>query len=123
MHINLYLNMRCVASLTLQSIIVTGVYAATCACPSDRLLLPTRLIGVCVGALQLKVLVEGGANVSAQDRWGSTPLDEARRVAAVPAVELLAEAAGGEGGGSRYRPSQAEGMYTCYMWLQDKPSD
>lgn len=47
---------------------------------------------------QLKVLLGGGASANALDRWGATPLDEARRVAAAPVVEYLAEAVGGAWG-------------------------
>jgi len=44
--------------------------------------------------LQVRVLVEeGGANVLVQDRWGNTPLDEARRVGAALVVSYLEQAA------------------------------
>jgi hypothetical protein len=32
----------------------------------------------------------GGADVAAEDRWGNTPLDEARRVGAAPVWRYLA---------------------------------
>ncbi len=39
---------------------------------------------------QVKLLVqEGGANVYVRDRWGHTPLDEARRVGDTPVVQYL----------------------------------
>jgi hypothetical protein len=44
--------------------------------------------------LQVRVLVEEGrANVLVQDRWGNTPLDEARRVGAALVVNYLEQAA------------------------------
>lgn len=43
--------------------------------------------------LQVRVLVEEGrANVAVQDRWGNTPLDEARRVGAALVVTYLEQA-------------------------------
>lgn len=40
--------------------------------------------------LQVKLLInEGGADIFVRDRWGYTPLDEARRVGALPVVNFL----------------------------------
>ena len=36
-----------------------------------------------------RVLFEAGANLRARDRWGHTPLDEARRVHAGPVIAFL----------------------------------
>ncbi len=39
---------------------------------------------------QIRLLVEeGGADVHVKDRWGNTPLDEARRVGARPCATYL----------------------------------
>ena len=38
---------------------------------------------------QARLLIEGGADVLARDRWGDTPCDDARRLGAFPVVELL----------------------------------
>lgn len=47
-------------------------------------------MGMCEYAhLQVRLLVlEGGANTCVRDRWGYTPLDEARRVGAAPVVKV-----------------------------------
>jgi hypothetical protein len=46
-----------------------------------------------VSRLQVRVLVEEGrANPAVQDRWGNTPLDEARRVGAALVVSYLEQA-------------------------------
>lgn len=38
---------------------------------------------------QVRLLVrEGGADISVRDRWGYTPLDEARRVGATPVIQV-----------------------------------
>ena len=43
-----------------------------------------------VPGMQVKLLVqEGGADVFVRDRWGFTPLDEARRVGDTPVVRYL----------------------------------
>jgi len=36
-----------------------------------------------------RALFEAGANLRARDRWGHTPLDEARRVRAGPVIAFL----------------------------------
>jgi ankyrin repeat protein len=50
-------------------------------------------IAACENSLAaLKALHEAGADVSLPDRWGSTPLDEAIRVGARPAIDFLVSA-------------------------------
>lgn len=41
----------------------------------------------------MRLLVEEGATVDVEDRWGHTPLDEARRVAAAGVTRYLEELA------------------------------
>ncbi len=55
--------------------------------------------------LQVKLLVqEGGADVFVKDRWGFTPLDEARRVGDTPVVMYL------EGCMSQHSPEDLTGL-------------
>lgn len=49
----------------------------------------------------MEVLVAAGADTAAKDRWGFSPLDEARREKRGPVVDFLTRAqaqAGGSGG-------------------------
>jgi hypothetical protein len=63
----------------------------------------------CACCCQVKLLVEeGGASPSLMDRWEQTPLDEARRVGALPVVEYLAAHVPGEG-----RRHAAAASYLC----------
>ncbi|XP_020269273.1 potassium channel KOR1-like isoform X1 [Asparagus officinalis] len=42
--------------------------------------------------LIVKILLENGASVFAEDRWGTTPLDEARKSGSIPLMKLMEEA-------------------------------
>lgn len=72
---------------------------AACALRNTQsgLLLPHMAVSAPAPArsLQLRILVDVGADVGAKDRWGSTPLDEAKRAASQPAVDYLAGVAAG----------------------------
>jgi ankyrin repeat protein len=50
----------------------------------------TLLLAAALLSCQVSLLVEeGGAELSARDRWGATPLDEARRVGAADVADYL----------------------------------
>ena len=46
----------------------------------------------------VEALVDAGADIGAKDRWGFTPLDEARREKRGPVIDFLAHQAGGSSG-------------------------
>uniref|UniRef100_A0A1D1XLH8 Potassium channel n=1 Tax=Anthurium amnicola TaxID=1678845 RepID=A0A1D1XLH8_9ARAE len=46
--------------------------------------------------LMAKILVEAGASVLVEDRWGNTPLDESRKCGSRPMIKLLEEAKSSE---------------------------
>jgi ankyrin repeat protein len=43
----------------------------------------------CLSAQVMLLVEEGGADLSAKDRWGATPLDEAQRVGAADVAAYL----------------------------------
>lgn len=51
---------------------------------------------LCTCSWQVRLLVEVGATVDVKDRWGHTPLDEARSVAATGVAQYLEKLADGK---------------------------